>query len=168
MNLLLQYLQLCRFKNHPLDLQPSQNFFIKNLLIYLALGIIVEANISDPADATLEISVETLVTVTLVAVFLFFKKRLIIFKPLLTALIMAENVVFVLGILTEILDMFVQNTEYELIPALIGAGLVIWLAAIIAYIIRKTFDYPKSTSTVLSVFYIILTFLCPFLFMEVI
>lgn len=167
MSSLQEYIQLCWFRKNPLELQPSQKFFVNNLLFYLGLGIIVEANISDPADAVLEIGAETIVTLILVSAFLLYKKQLAFFKPLLTALIIAENFIFTLGILTEILDVYTQKTEYEDYPAYIGAGLVVWLVAIVTYIFKQSFALNTSSSILLAVFYILLTFLFPFLFMEV-
>lgn len=168
MNLLIEYLQLCWFKNNPRNLLPTKRFFINNLFFYLVLGITVEANISDPADATLEITAETIVTLVLVFLFLAVKKELPLFKQLLTALIVGENFIFTLGILTEILDVVLYKTPYEDYPAYIGGALGVWLVAIVAYIINQFFLYDKTTSVLLAIAYILLTFLCPFLFMEVI
>jgi hypothetical protein len=167
MQLLKKYLLLCRFKNNPIDLQPSRSFLWKNLLFYVVLGIIVEANISDPASATIEIAVETIVTVALIFTLLLCTKKLHFFKQLLTALVVCENFILVLGVITEGLDVWAHKTEYEDYPLYLGGALVVWFIAIIAYIIKQAFSFETITSISLAAFYFVFTFAGTFLFLEV-
>lgn len=167
MQLLIQYLLLCFFKNNPLDMQPSKSFFWKNLAFYVVVGTIVEANISDPVEATIEIIVETIITVLLILTLLFFTKKLPSFKQLLTALILCENVILVLGIITEILDVVAQKTPYEDYPMYLGGALAIWMVAIASYIMRQVFAFKTFKSVALAVFYLVFTFAGTFVLLEV-
>ncbi|MGR8934348.1 MAG: hypothetical protein ACU837_08170 [Gammaproteobacteria bacterium] len=167
MRLLKEYLLLCWFKNNPIDIQPSRSFIWKNLLFYVVVGIIVEANISDPVEATIEIFVETVITVILIAILLLFTKKLHLFKQLLTSLIVCENFILVLGIITEILDVAAQQTEYEDYPMYLGGALVVWFIAIASYIMRQVFSFNTMRSVSLAIFYFVFTFAGTFVFLEV-
>jgi hypothetical protein len=167
MQLLKEYLLLCRFKNNPVDLQPSRSFIWKNLLFYMVVGIIVEANITDPAEATIEIMVETLFTVLLIATLLLITKKLHLFKQLFTALIVCENFMLTLGIITEILDHAAHKTDYEDYPMYLGGALVVWFIAVAGYIMRQVFSFAMVHSILLAVFYFVFTFAGTFVFLEV-
>jgi hypothetical protein len=167
MRLLKNYLMLCWFKNSPVDLQPSRSFIWKNVLFYITVGIIVEANISDPAEATVEIFVETVVTISLILTLLIFTRKLHLFKQLLTALIVCENFILVLGMITEILDVLAQKTEYKDYPIYLGGALVMWFIAIVGYIMRQMFSFEMLKSTLLALFYFVFTYAGTFIFLEV-
>jgi len=167
MSLLISYLQLCWFQNNPVDLHPQQSFLWKCILFYLASGIVVEANISDPADATLEVGMRTLVALSLLSALVFFSKQQFLFKQLLTAVFMSENFMMTLGIAVEIYDASVQGTEYEEYPTYLGVFLIVWYLAIISYVFKQVFSFRMSNSAGLAVVYFALTYGGPFLVMEV-
>jgi len=167
MSLFFSYLRLCWFHNNPVDLHPHSSFLWKCVLFYLVSGIIVEANISDPADATLEVAMRTIVALGLLSILVFLTKRIGMFKQLLTAIFICENVIVTLGILVEIYDARVHGTQYEDYPTYLGGLLVVWYLAIISYILRQIFAFHWLKSTGLAIFYFALTYGGPFLVMEV-
>jgi hypothetical protein len=166
-SLLIAYLQLCRFKNNPLDLMPSKAFLWKNIAFYILAGTIVEANISEPVEAFIEVNIETLVTCLLILTLLLITKRLAIYSQLLTAALVCENFLIILGIITEILDVVAQKTPYEDYPLYLGILLVIWFIAIVSYILKQVFSFNLATCISLAVFYFSFTFIGTFLIMEV-
>jgi hypothetical protein len=167
MSLFYDYLQLCWFKNNPTDFNPPQAFLGNFIGFYLVSGIIVEANISDPADATLEVGMRALVALMLLVIMAFVNKQWILFKPLLVAVFMCENVIIALGIGVEFLDDRLQHTKYEDYPLILGGLLILWYLTIIAYIFNKMFSFHRYHSMGLAVFYFLMTYGLPFLVMEV-
>lgn len=168
MSLFIQYLQLCWFTNNPINLHPSRSFLWKCVLFYLASGIIVEANISDPADATLEVAMRTVVALSLLSALALITNKRPLFMQLLIAVFICENVMMTLGIGVEIYDAFVKGTPYEAYPTYLGVLLIVWYMAIISYIFRQVFSFKLGSSIVLAIFYFLLTYGGPFLVMEVI
>ena len=168
MSLLISYLQLCWFQNNPTELHPPQSFLWKCIGFYLASGIVVEANISDPADATLEVAMRAVVALTLLSGLVFFTKNSPLFKQLLAGVFMCENFIMTLGIGVEIYDAFVQGTEYEEYPTYLGVFLILWYMANISYVFKQVFDFRTYSSIGLAAVYFALTYGGPFLVMEVI
>ncbi len=168
MPLLIEYLQLCWFTNNPKDLNPSRAFFWKNVLFYVVSGIIVEANISDPADATLEVAMRTIVALMLLSTQILATKKAAVFYQLQTAVFMCENFIMTLGIGVEIFDAFAQGTAYEEYPIYLGAVLILWYLAIIGYVFKRVFEFHYAKCIALAFVYFGLTYGGPFLLMEVI
>ncbi len=167
MKLLLDYLALCFFANNPNDLVPSKAFVWKSIAFYLVSGIIVEANISDPADATLEVAMRAVVATMLIVTLLLMLKQWPKFNQLLTAIFICENFIMTLGIAVEVLDHFLYKTQYEDIPLYLGGALIAWYLIILAYILRQMFSVKVFASLLMAVGYFSLTYGAPFLFMEV-
>ncbi|MCX7089362.1 MAG: hypothetical protein NTV00_15090 [Methylococcales bacterium] len=168
MKLLLEYLALCFFINNPNDLEPSKAFVWRCIAFYLVSGIIVEANISDPADATLEVAARALMAVSLISVLLLALKKWPQYSQLLTAIFICENLIMTIGIGVEVLDVVLHKTEYKDVPLYLGGILIVWYLMIVAYILRQMFSFKTWVSLVWAFFYFTLTYGLPFLFMEVI
>lgn len=168
MKLLFDYLALCFFVNNPNDLEPSKVFVWRCIAFYLVSGIIVEANISDPADATLEVAMRAIMAVSLISILLLKLKKWPQYAQLLTAIFVCENFMMTLGIGVEVLDVFVQKTPYKEWPMYLGGGLIVWYLLSVAYILRQMFAFDNLVSMLWAVFYFSITYGAPFLFMEVI
>ncbi len=168
MKLLIQYLQLCFFDKNPNDFEPPKSFVWKCIAFYLVSGTIVEANISDPADGSLEVAMRAIVALILISGSVLMLKQWSRLVQLLTAIFMCENFIMTLGIIAEIIDYFLQRTPYEYVSWYLGGALILWYLAILAYVIRQMFAYNFSASAVLAFSYFSLTYGAPFLFMEVI
>ena len=135
---------------------------------YLVSGIIVEANISDPADATLEVAMRTIVALSLLSALVLMTNKRSLFMQLLIAVFICENVMMTLGIGVEIYDVFVKGTKYEEYPTYLGVILIAWYMAILSYIFRQVFSFKMGSSVISAFFYFLLTYGAPFLVMEVI
>jgi len=166
MALIFDYLRLCWFKGDPTGLNPSAKFLWSCIGFYLVSGIIVEANISDAADATLEVGMRAMVALCLLIGMAFATKKWQLFKPLLAAVFMCENIIITLGIGVEIIDDQLQNTDYEDYPIALGVLLLLWYLAIIAYIFRRMLDVHRNDSIGLAIGYFLMTYGLPFLLME--
>lgn len=168
MKLLLEYIALCFFINNPNDLEPSRPFVWKVIGFYLVSGIVVEANIGDLPDATLEVALRAIIATIQIALLLLMIKQWPKFTQLLTAIFICENVMMTLGVGLEILDIFVHKTPYQEVPLYLGSALIIWYLAVLAYILRQTFSFKLFVSLLLATGYFIMAYGVPFLVMEVI
>lgn len=166
MSLIFNYLRLCWFKGDPNDLNPSASFLWGCIAFYLVSGIIIEANISDPADATLEVGMRAIMALSLLSALAFFTRHWFLFRPLLAAVFMCENIIITLGIGVEIIDDQLQNTEYEDYPIVLGVVLLLWYLLIIAYIFRRMFTFHRNDSIGLAIGYFLMTYGLPFMLME--
>lgn len=168
MELLRKYLAICFFRNNPVDIDPPRSFIWRSFAFYIAVGILVEANISDPVDGTIEIFFETVITLILISILLFVTKKWFLFVRLFTALITCENFILFLGVITEFLDELARKTPYEDVPLVLGVLLAIWFVLIAAYILRQMFPFDKTKSILLAAFYATTTVVGAFLLSEVI
>ncbi len=148
-------------------MHPSTSFLWKCVTFYLISGFIVEGLISDPADGSLEVSMRVIVALSLISLLLLLIKKWTLYKQLLTAIFMCENFIVTLGIGTEILDVYLHNTEYKEVPMYMGVALILWYLAIISYVLRRMFVFKKSVCFGLAFFYFVATYGGPFLVMEV-
>ncbi len=164
--MIFDYLRLCWLKGDPTGFDPSARFLWGCVGFYLVSGIIIEANISDAADATLEVGMRAVVALCFLMGLAFASKHWLLFKPLLAAVFMCENIIITLGIGAEVLDDRLQNTDYEDYPIALGVLLLLWYLAIIAYIFRRMFAFHRNDSIVLAIGYFLLTYGLPFLLME--
>ena len=170
MNLLLNYLALCWFRNNPADLVPSTSFMWKTIAFYLISGFIVEGLISDPADGTLEVSLRAIMAFSSIAVFLLAIKKWPNFNQLFTAIFVCENFIMTLAIGAEALDfvMVMNQEEYrETVSISLAVLLVGWYIAIVSYIFRQFFTYTTSISVIIAFSYFVLTYGIPMLFMDI-
>lgn len=168
MKLLLEYIALCFFINNPNDLEPPKSFVWKSVGFYVLSGIIVEANIGDAPDATLEVAMRAIVATSLITLLLLIIKQWSKFTQLLTAIFICENVMMTLGIVLEILDLFLHKTPYKDLPLYLGGVLIVWYLFVLAYILRQMFSFEIFVSILMATGYFILTYGAPFLVMEVI
>lgn len=170
MNLLINYLALCWFRNNPADITPSTSFMWKTVAFYLIIGIIVEGLIADFADGTLEVVLRTVMAFSSITVLLLVIGKINYFYQLFTAIFVCENFIMMLATFTEALYfwMIMEHYEYaEEISIGIGVFLVGWYLAIVSYILRQTLTSKMSASVILSFSYFILTYGIPMMFMDI-
>ncbi|PKM13769.1 MAG: hypothetical protein CVV13_00855 [Gammaproteobacteria bacterium HGW-Gammaproteobacteria-3] len=163
MEYLKHYVPLCWFKNNPLELPRSVGFFQKNLYFYILVELFIQMNITDPLEATIEVALETLLTLLFVAALLFSKKALVGFIPAATSFLVCENVVaaFVLPV------MIWLTTTDDLLSYYIVAVLVLWDIALIVYLIKRILATPTPIAIALSLLYFTVTYLGAFSFMQI-
>jgi len=169
MKLLLNYLSLCFFKNNPADMFPPNAFMWKNVIFYLASGILVEGLISDPADGTLEVVLRTIMAFSTVGAILLSQKKWFYYNQLYTAIFVCENFIMTFAIVTEALYFWMVMTHMENaeeISIAMGIVLVIWYIAIISYIYRQLLAFKMSFSIFMALGYFVLTYGVPMMFMD--
>ena len=131
MEILNQYLSLCRFKGNLIDQQRSIPFFQLTLIINIIAGYFLEANITDFLDAFIQVALQTIIVFLLVSILLFYIKSLNLFIQVVTAVLMCENFLYIIGVP---LMVWVTMTD-ELVVYFLLAAVLIWGILIIAYII---------------------------------
>lgn len=170
MNLLINYLSLCWFRNNPIELFPSRSFMWKAVIFYLVSGIIVEGLIADPADGTLEVTLRTIMAFSSIATYLFIFKKWEYFNQMFIAVFVCENFIMTLATMTEGLYFYLVMKHYEYAEEVsigIAVALVLWYIAIVSYILRKSFLTKMSVSVILAFSYFVLTYGLPMLFMDI-
>lgn len=170
MNLLLQYLSLCFFKNNPVELIPSKPFMQKVIIFYFLSGWLVEGLIADPADGFLEVSLRLIMAFSTISLSLLITKQWDVFSQLFTAIFVGENFIMTLATAAEALDVYMvmSHVEYrEEIAIFLAFFLVIWYLLIVAYILRKFFLFDIRSSVILATSYFVLTYGIPMLFMDI-
>ena len=158
MELLKQYLQICWFKGSPLDLERSIPFLRTVLIVNLVVSYLVQANVQDPIEAFIEVFIELVVTLILIGSLLVIKKSLDLFVPTLTAILVCENFVLLLGV--PLVVWFTISDDVLIFYIL--AILVVWAVAIVAYILRQICGFSKLTSYIMSFAYYMIVFIGTF------
>ncbi len=170
MNLLINYLSLCWFKNNPIELFPSKSFMWKAVAFYLVSGIIVESLIADPADGSLEVALRTIMAFSSIATYLVIFKKWQYFNQIYIAIFICENFIMTLATATEGLYFWLVMKHYqyaEEVSIAIGVLLVGWYIAIVSYILRQAFLTKMSLSVILAFSYFVLTYGLPMMFMDI-
>lgn len=156
--MLRDYLQLCWLSGYPEDLPTDRKFLLTNLAIYLLLGLFIQANISDPIEAFLQILIEIVITILFMGALLLKDGSTYNFERFLTAILVCENFVYMLGLPLAFWFIFAKGTSAVNYPIYIGTILVLWSVVIIAYLLQGLFGFHWKTSAALSVLYFILTY----------
>jgi hypothetical protein len=177
MNLLLQYLALCWFKNDPTLLTPDREFTKKVILFYLISGSIVEGLIAE-YEGVMEVGLRFIMATASISTLLFVTKQFHYFKQLLTAIFVCEDLIVPLAGITDgglYHYMIVNHIRYgemssifvtELVTGLLAFLYVVWYLLIVAYILRKFFRYDFWTSFVLAFSYFVLTYGVPMMLFD--
>ena len=160
---LKQYLSLCWFRNSLADLSESSRLFRYALFFYLVVGISIQANVTEPIEAVLDVFLETILTLVFILTVLFFVKSINLFKIVTTAFLTCTNFIYVIG--TPVMVwVTVSGDEYSF---MILGLLVIWWLAIINYIIKNLMPFSWSASLLLTLGYVTLVYLGSFALMSV-
>lgn len=154
LDLLKQYLPLCWFKNHPLQLPRSVPFFQQNLAFYFLVWVIVQANMISTLEAFVEMTLETALTLLFVAVVLSLNRTLHNYIQVATAVLLCENMVAIVGV-PIIVWLTVTNSW---ISYIFLAALIFWDFALITYIMKKVLAIDIWASLVVSFLYLLTTY----------
>ena len=156
--MLNDYLQLCWLKGYPEDLPIDRKFLWTNLVVYLLLGLFIQSNISDPVEAFIQIIIEVVITLLFMSALIFRDGSTYNFERFLTAILVCENFVYVLGLPILFWYIFAKGSDIANYPIYIGMVLIIWSIVIIAYLLKGLFGFDWKISSTLSVLYFILTY----------
>jgi hypothetical protein len=161
MDTLKQYLQLCWFNANPLELKRSVGFFRHNLVFYFAIEFLMQANMTDdPVESFYEVGIETLLTLIYIGIILAFNKSLYGYIQVASAFLLCQNVVAVSIIPVLVWLTITENTLSYYVLAL----LLMWIFALITYIIKRVLAINLPAGLTLSVFYFIFAYFGAFAF----
>ncbi len=160
--MLKQYLPICWFGKIPANLTTSKTFLWRNLVLYICAALFIQANITEPVEAFLQILIELFITIVFVFILLKVTKSSAKFDVVFTAFIICENFFYICALPIAIWYMTVRTSEFSMIPIYVGIVLIIWFCAIISYLLQQLFDFRVTLSVLLSVFYFIVTYLVSF------
>ncbi len=155
MDILKQYLPLCRLKNNPLMLPRSVDFFKQNLLFYFIVEYLMQTNMTDdPIESFTEVSIETFLTLLFIGVMLFFNRTLYAYVQVTTAIIFCANIIalFIVPVM-----IWLTISEEPLSYYLLGL-LLFWDYLVVTHIIRQVISVNLVAGLVLSLFYFTVTY----------
>ena len=92
-----------------------------NLAVYFLLGLFIQGNISDPIEAFMQIFIEVFITLSFIAALLFRDGSSYNFERFLTAILVCENFVYVIGLPILFWFIFAKGSEYASYPIYLGA-----------------------------------------------
>jgi hypothetical protein len=177
MNLLFQYLAICWFKNDPSELIPDKAFTKKVIIFYLISGSIVEGLIAE-YEGVMEVGLRFVMATASISALLLVMKQFHYFKQLLTAIFVCEDLIVPLAAITDgglYHYMIVNHVTYgemssvlvtEIVTGLLAFLYVVWYLLIVAYILRKFFQFDFWTSFILAFSYFVLTYGVPMMLFD--
>lgn len=158
MSPLRQYLRLCWLKGDLVEMPESMPLFRNAIIFYFVVGILIQANISDPVEALFETSIQTVLNLVFIALLLCLKKSFKLYLKTATAFLVAADFIYVFGIPVMLWFTLVGD---ELVIYLFGLLLMWWLF-IITYIIRHALSCSTLLSTMMALLYIMIVYVGTF------
>ena len=158
MSPLRQYLRLCWLKGDLVEMPESMPLFRNAIIFYFVVGILIQANISDPVEALFETSIQTVLNLVFIALLLCLKKSFKLYLKTATAFLVAADFIYVFGIPVMLWFTLVGD---ELVIYLFGLLLMWWLF-IITYIIRQALSCSTLLSTMMAFLYIMIVYVGTF------
>jgi len=122
------------------------------------LGLFIQGNISDPIEAFIQIFIEIIITLLFMAGLMLRDGSSYNFERFLTAILVCENFVYVLGLPILFWYIFAKGSDFASYPIYIGMALMVWSIVIIAYLLKGLFDLDWRSAGSLSVLYFALTY----------
>lgn len=154
MDILKQYIPLALLKGNPLELPASATFFKYNLVFYYIAELFMQANMIDPWEAFIEVTLETIFTLGFVALMMRLNHNYQSYLQVATAVLVCENIIAVLGI-----PVMVWLTVTDDLLSYISFGILIfWDVCLVTYIIKKVLRVNLAASLAVSCIYFICTY----------
>ncbi len=149
-----QYLPLCWFATHPLDLPRSIRFFKQNLWFYFAVELFIQLNMIDDIEAVFEVTLETGLTLSFAGIILLLNKSAHSYIQVTTAILFCENVVALFGV-PVMIWLTVTEDQFSYLMMLL---LIIWDFSLVAFICKKVLGINALAAIVMSLFYFTYTY----------
>lgn len=151
MEILLQYLPLCWFKSHPLQLPDSKAFFKQNLIFYFVAEFLAQANMITVSEAFVEVIMDVGLTLVFVWVLLSVNRSMHNFIQIATAVLFCENVVslFAVPIIAWV------TLTHSLLSYLFLVVVIVWNYALITYIMKKVLAVDTTAGIIVALLYFI-------------
>lgn len=156
MDNLRNYIALCWLEGNPLDLPRSYRFLKQNLLFYYFVELFVQYNmVNDFLDALVDVTEETLLTISFVLFTLALNKSLNKFVQVTSAVLVCKNVMACVALpVVALLTMTGSIFSYVLL-----ALIVVWALYVISYIFRQVLNINHTASIVVGIIYFIVSYL---------
>ena len=154
MDVLKQYLPLCWFKNHPLQLPSSMPFFKANLIFFCTIELLTLLNMVPILDAFVEAIMDGALTLFFVLTILSLNRAMHNYLQVASAILVCENLLSIFSI--PVLAWLIITPDWLSYTAL--AGLLIWNFAIITYLLKKVLSIDILASSILAFVYFISTY----------
>ncbi len=166
MEYLKQYINFCLFKTTLKDLPKSVPFLQASLVVYLIVGFLIQANISDPFEAFIESLIEIVFTTILIFILLIFAGKFSSFVQTFTAFIISENIIFALMLPIAVWMDFFDDIISISVCVLLVVCYIVWYLLVISYLIRQLLSISKAAAFTMSFCYAVVTYIGPFMMLQ--
>ncbi|MDQ7091450.1 MAG: hypothetical protein Q9M50_12600 [Methylococcales bacterium] len=137
-----------------MKLPRSENFFRCNLIIYYFVELFMQANMIDPWEAFWEVNLETIFTLSFVAIMMMLNRNYDRYLQVITAFLVCENVIAIVGI-----PVMIWLTVTDDFLSYITFGILIfWDVCLVTYIIKQVLNINVAASLAVSCIYFIVTY----------
>ena len=155
-----EYLPLCWFNSHPLQLTSSEVFFKQNLLFYFAIEFLTQANMIPASEALVEVFLATGLTVLFVFLLLSLNRSRHSFVSIVSAVLFCQNMVAIVCVPIIVWLL----TEHSLASYIALGVLLAWDFALISYIMKKTLSINAFASSIVAFIYFVCTYVAAYSF----
>lgn len=156
------FITLCFFMNNDGELPQSRQLLSTSLITHFFLGLGILALLIDPVEASIQISAKLVFSLFFVLVAVVLARKLSMFVPTMTAIIMCENLIALIGLPVVV---WLHISETVVIPFYITMALVVWGLAVTGFILRQMFSIKLGSAAIVSVLYFLVADLGSFLFL---
>lgn len=177
MNLLIDYLALCWFRNDPTLLTPTKAFTKKVIIFFLISSSIIEGFIAE-YEGVMEAWLRAVMATLFIATLVWVMKQWPSFQRLLTAIFICEDLIVPLAAITDgglYHYMILNHVSYgglssivftEIVTGLLAFLYVVWYLLVVAYILRKFFEFDFWQSVILAFSYFVMTYGLPMMLFD--
>ncbi len=162
MPLAKQYFPLVFFKGNIADLPQSQSLIRNSMFAYIALELLIWANITDPIEAFIDTFIESLLMFLFIAILLFYTKSINLFIQTTTAFLICENIISLLAFPGVFLfDAFAQGYMFYVFGGYFVI-LAIWFLSIVMFLVKQLLPITSFGCFLVTLGYFTTTVLGPF------
>lgn len=162
MKQIYHFITLCFFMNNDGELPQSRQLLSTSLIAHFFLGLGILALLIDPVEASIQISAKLVFSLFFVLVAVLFARKFSLFVPAITAIIMCENLIALIGLPVLF---WLHVTEIVVIPFYITVTLVVWGLAVTGFILRRMFSIKLGSAAMVAILYFLVADLGSFLFL---
>lgn len=154
MDLLIEYLPLCWFKNHPWQLTGSLPFLKKNAIFGGLLKFLMLANMIPVHEAFFAVLINIGLILGFVAAMLSLNRTMHNHTQMVSALLFCENVVLIFCVPV----VAWLTVTYDWLSYTAFVGVIFWNFALIAYIMKRVLAIDVFASMVIAFLYFVSTY----------
>lgn len=156
------FITLCFFLQKNQQMPQPRYLLSASLITHFFLGLMILALLVDPVEASIQISVKMLFSVFFVLTAVIFARKFKKFVPTVTAIIMCENLIAIIGLPLVIWMQFAE--EMVFLPFYLSLTLLLWGGAVAGFIFRQSFSMKTGTTLIVAFMYFMIANLGSYLF----